>query len=98
MRIHPIAQNTFLEMGFRLMLPASTEIRRPDNVCAKTYKYDIISQYIEPFPNNDFRLLSITSSGIKLIYEPISAVWDLQRGKFFSIEQKRDKAVSKPTL
>ena len=30
LRVHPIAKKTFLEMGFRLTLPGSTEIRRPD--------------------------------------------------------------------
>jgi len=30
LRVHPIAEKTFLEMGFRLTLPGSTETRRPD--------------------------------------------------------------------
>jgi len=30
LRVHPIASKTFLEMGFRLTLPGSTENRRPD--------------------------------------------------------------------
>jgi len=30
LRVHPIAKKTFLEMGFRLTLPGSTENRRPD--------------------------------------------------------------------